>query len=313
MKKLLLVTILVLAALAAGYGLGRRSVAPGLLSREDARGPAVATFRGGAVSRADVEAALAKQPAAFRDQLRTLAARKALVEEMVRFELFAREGERKGYEHDPEFLRRYKDELGRRFVEKEVDEPQRKAAPSDTEVRAFHDEHQAALGRPERVRVAVVQYAAADGAAAAAAKRSRAEAALARLRTEAKDPSAFGRVAQKESEEPQSRLSNGELPFLTRDELGARLGAEVAEAAFSIPATGQLAPRVVESARGLHVVKLLGREEGYQPSFEELKEAIRARLAAERRAVAYQAFLKALFIDAAVKLDEKAIEALKLD
>ena len=313
MKKTLLTAVLVLAALAAGYALGRRSVAPGLLSREEARGPAVATFRGGAVTRADVEAALAKQPAAFREQLRTLAARKALVEELVRFELFAREGERKGYERDPEFLRRYKDELGRRFVEKELDEPERKAPPSDAVVRAFYDEHKAALGRPERVRVAVVQYAAATGDAAGAAKRSRADAALARLRKEAKDPAAFARTAQRESEEPLSRLSNGELPFLTRDELGHRLGPEVADAAFSISATGQLAASVVESARGFHLVRLLGREDGYQPAFEEMKEAIRARLGAEHRAVAYEAFLKALFGEAAVKLDEKAIEALKLD
>lgn len=312
MRTIVLVAVLVAGALAGGYALGRSSVAPGLLSGEEERGPVLATFRGGALPRAAVLAVLEKQPAAFRDQLRTPAAKRALVEEMVRFELFAREGERRGHHGDAEFLRRYKEELGRRFVEKEVDEPQRKSPPTDAEVKAFYDEHRAALGRPERVRIAVVQYASGGGGAAAAAKRARAEAALARLR-DTRDPSAFARAAQAESEEPQSRLVNGELPFLSRDELAGRLGPEVAEAAFAIPAAGGLAPRVVESAHGLHLVKLLGREEGYQPALEEVKEAIRARLAAERRAAAYDAFLKKLWSEAAVKLDEKAIEGLQVD
>lgn len=312
-RKILLAVLCLLAALAGGYALGRASVSPGLLSREETRGPSIATFRGGALARADVVAALEKQPDAFRDQLRTFAAKKALVEEMVRFELLAREGERKGHQRDTEFLRRYKEQLGRTFLEKEFEEPQRKLAPSDADVRALYDEHEAALGRPERVRIAVVQYAPGSGDAAAAAKRARAEAALARLRKDARDPRAFGRVAAAESEEAQSRLTNGELPFLTRDELGLRLGAEVAEAAFALAEVGQLAPRVVEGGRGLHVVKLLGREEGYQPSFEEIKETIRARIAADRRTAALESFQKRLWDEAAVKLDEKAIEDLQVD
>lgn len=313
MRKILLIAAVALAALAFAFALGRASVAPGLLRGEEVGGPAIARFRGGALSRAQVLASLEKQPAAFRDQLRKFEAKKALVEEMVRFELLALEGERKGNHRDPAFLRRYKEELGRRFVEAQVDEPQRKSPPADAEVKAFYGEHRTALGRPDRVRIAVVQYAPGAGDAGAEGKRARAEAALARLRSAAKDPSAFGRVARNDSDEPQSRLVNGELPFLARDELAQRLGPEVAEAAFAIRTVGELAPSVVESARGLHVVKLLGREDGYQPALEEMKEPIRARLAAERRSAAYEAFLKRLWSEAAVKLDEKAIERLQID
>lgn len=116
MKKTLLAAVCLAAALGAGIAIGRASVPPGLLSREESRGPAIATFRGGALAHADVVAALHKQPEAFREQLRTPGAKKALVEEMVRFELLAREGERTGHERDPEFLRRYKEQLGRTFV-----------------------------------------------------------------------------------------------------------------------------------------------------------------------------------------------------
>ncbi|HSN92123.1 MAG TPA: peptidylprolyl isomerase [Anaeromyxobacteraceae bacterium] len=313
-RPLLLATVLAAAgSLAAGYALGRASVSPGLLARERGEGPAVATFRGGAVTRAQVVAALEKQPEAYREQLRSPGAKKALVEEMVRVELLAREGERRGHHRDPEFLRRYKDDLGRTFLEKELEAPQRKAAPADAELRAFYDRHREALARPERARIAVVQYAAPTGdAGARAARRAKAEAALARLRG-AREPHAFARVAAAESDHVPSRLANGELPFLTRGEIAERLGPEVADAAFALARAGDLAPAAVEGARGFHVVKLLGREDGYQPSFEEMKPAIRERLVAERRSAAHDAFLKALWDEAEVRLDEKQIEALRVE
>ncbi len=313
MKRNLVVSAIVAAGcLAAGYALGRASVAPGLLGHASRTGPALATFRGGALSRAEVQAALDKQPEAFREQLRTVAARRALVDEMVRFELFAAEGERTGLQRDPDFLRRYKELLGRAWIETAFEAPQRKAAPTDAEVRAFFDANKAALARPTRARIAVVQYAAADGDPTARdAARTRAEAALARLRA-SKDPYAFARLASAESQEPRSRLTNGELPFQTRDELAERLGADVAAAALDAPA-GALAPRVVESPKGFHVVKVLAREQGYEPAFEEVKDMIRTRLVAERRTAAYEAFLKQLRDSAAVKVDEKAVEALEVD
>lgn len=313
MKTPLAVTaVLAVACLAGGYALGRASVAPGLLGHEPRKGPELATFRGGGLSRAKVEDALARQPESFREQLRTPAAKKALVEEMVRFELFAAEGERASLARDPVFLERYKDLLGRAWIEKAFEAPQRKAAPTDAEVRAFFDQNRAALGRPMRARIAVVQYAApAADAAARSAARAKAEAALAKLRS-TRDDYAFARVATAESQEPRSRLTNGELPFMARDELAARLGTDVATAAFEAP-IGAVVPRVVEDEKGVHVVKVLAREEGYEPAFDEVKDAIRTRLAAERRTAAYEQFLKQLWESAAVKVDEKAVEALQVD
>lgn len=314
MRKMLLVVALMGGAFAAGRALGRRSVTPGPLGGPAGEGPALATFRGGALRLADVQAELRGQPEVLRAQLRTPAGKKAFVEGLVRFELLAREGERKGYQRDPDFVRRYKEELGRVFLEKEFEAPQRKAVPTDDEVRAFHDAHQAALGRPERLRVAVVSFLAPpDDAAARAARRARAEAALARIGRAPADAELFARIARNESEDQASRLTNGELPFLTREQLAERLGAQVAQAVGDLSPGRQLVSGVVETPRGFHVVKLLGREKGYRPSFEESKEAIRARLTSDRRATTLQAFLEQVWKDAGVALDEKAIESLKVD
>ncbi|WP_308197116.1 MULTISPECIES: peptidylprolyl isomerase [Anaeromyxobacter] len=313
MKKALLLSLpLALAAFAAGHVAGRRSVVPGLLDAARPAGPSVATFRGGAVGRADVEALLARHPEAFRAQLRSPEARKALVQDLVRRELLAREAERRGLQRDPEFLRRYEEELARALLEKEVDAPQRDAEPTDAELRAFYDEHRASLARPERVRLAAVSWLAPAGdAARRREKRARADAALGRLRG-SKDPFLFGDLVRTESEDAEARRTAGELPPLTREELAQRLGAEVATAAFGDEAPTGVLPRVVETAGGVHVVKLLGREAGYAPALEEVRDAIRARLVSERRAAARAAFLERIWKDAAVSLDTQAIERLSV-
>ncbi len=297
----------------AGYAYGRHSAATSPLAAPGAGGPAIARFRGGTVPRAQLEAEIAKQPEVMRAALRTPAARKAFTDGIVRFELLAREAERQDFQKDPEFVRRYKEALGKFYVEKAFEAPQKKATPTDDEVRGFFETNRKALARPERARVAVVSYAVPDGdAAARAAQLRKAEAALSKLRKK-NDAATFAALARAESEDPKSRLTNGELPFATREELAKRLGAEVAEAAFAPPGPGAVVPRVIETPRALYVVKVLGHEEGYEPGLEELKESIRSRLAAERRAKAYQAFLERLWKDAGVKVDEKAVADLHVD
>jgi parvulin-like peptidyl-prolyl isomerase len=303
----------VLGAALAGYLYGRHSAATSPLSAPSAGGPTVARFRGGTVPRAAVEAEIAKQPEVMRAALRAPAARKAFTEGLVRLELFAREAERRELQKDPEFVRRYKEALGKFYVEKVFEEPQRKAAPTDEEVRSFFEANREALGRPERARVAVVSYAAPDGdAAARAAKRRKAEAALARLRSK-DDAATFAAIARAESDDPESRRTNGELPFATREELSRRLGPEVADAVFAPSGASALVPRVIETAGALHVVKVLGLEESYEPALEELKESIRSRLAAERRATAFETFLEQLWKEAGVTVDEKAVAELHVD
>ncbi len=303
----------IFAAAFAGYAYGRHSAATSPLAAPAAGGPAIARFRGGTVPRAEVEAEIAKQPEVMRAAFRTAAAKKAFTEGIVRFELLAHEAEREGYQKDPEFVRRYKEALGKFYVEKAFEEPQKKAGPTDGEIRDFYEKNRQALGRPERVRVAVVSYAAPEGdAAARPAKLRKAEAALAKLRKK-NDAATFAALARAESEDQATRLTNGELPFATREELSRRLGAEVAEAAFALEGRDALVQRVVETPRALLVVKVLGHEKEYEPGLEELKESIRSRLAAERRAQAYKGFLDRLWKEAGVTVDEKGVADLHVD
>jgi hypothetical protein len=289
-------------ALAIAFLAGRLTAPLRLLGDRVPSDQQVAKFDGGALSAAEVGPALAGIDAPEH--------RRAAVEQLVRIRLFASDAEAAGLHRTPEFLGRYAEELARLQIQKAFEEPFQKQLPTDDEVRKFFDENRTKLGRPERARIAhVALLAPASDPAARRAKHGDAEKILADARRTAKDDYAFGQLALVRSEDARSRPAAGELPFLTRDELVAQLGPEMADVAFTV-APGRIVERVVETAHGFHVVKVLAREEGREASFDELREAIKARLSAERRERAYDEFTKARWARGGVEIDDQALAKL---
>lgn len=280
----------------------------------EAHGAKVADFDGGAVGATDLAARVASQPPSVRAVLANGPQRKAFVENMVKFELLAQEAVRKGYDQDPQFLQETKQRLGQILLDKDVEGPLKAGAPTEEDLKKFYEQNKTALSRPERVRIAAISFAAAEAdGIGRIAKREAARAALAEAKRRAKDYYGFGEVAHARTEDAAARASNGELPFATRGELAARYGEPLADVAFAVTAPGTLHDAVVETASGFHVLKVLGREEAYEPRFDEVKEQIRQRLVGDARADALKKFLDDLWKRSDVSIDEKALQAVKLD
>jgi peptidyl-prolyl cis-trans isomerase C len=310
MKKPLIVVVVVLSA-AGGYWAGRGARPAGLLDASSSSGPIVARFAGHALRASDVQARVAALPEMVRARLSAPEARRQLVEELVREQVLARLAEEKGYQRDPELARRWAEEFGRFYVEKEFEEPERRKAPGDEELRRYFDEHRAELSRPERVRVALIAFKVAS-AAEREKKRALARATLAEARAGAKDYYAFGNLARARSEDERTRASSGEIGYASREDLERGYGAELARAAFELKASGELRSAPVESADALYLVKLVGRESAYEPRFEAVRDTLQARLGGERRNADRRRFLDQVWKQADVKIDEEAVRALDL-
>lgn len=288
--------------LVVAFVLGRSSVPHGLLASATPAPDPVARFDGGRLGSDSVRAPLANVPDPKH--------RRATVEQLVRIRLLALKGEEAGLHRTPDFVGRYAEELARLYVEKTFEEPFKKKLPTEEEVRAFFDENASRLGRPKRIRLAHVAFlAASTDAAARQEKRRAAEKALAEVRRSSGDEYAFGGIALTRSDDPRSRAAAGELPFLTQDELATRIGVEAAEAAYAL-APGRLAERVIETEQGFQLVKVLAVEESREASYDGLRDSIRARLTADRREKAFEEFIAAIWKDADVTIDEKALEKL---
>jgi parvulin-like peptidyl-prolyl isomerase len=302
MKRMALIAFGLAAAFACGVLAG--SMWSGRANRA-AGGYRVAAYRGGEVVAPAVHAALLQEPAALRVGSPQIARR--VLDDLVRNRVLASLAMEKGYDREPELAQRQAEQLATVYVEKEFEAPERAKAPSDGEVRSYFEAHRGEFARPERVRVALISFPAAKQAERDA-KRSKAQAVLAEAQRREADYYAFGELARKKSEDPRTAVHQGELPFMTREELAAAASPEVATAAFATLEAGSVLETVIEATSGLYVVKLLGREPAQDPKFEELRDTLRTRLASERRAEHRKAFIDGIWKQANVRVDEAALE-----
>ncbi len=311
MRRIVVAIAVVLAAV-GGYWAGRASRSGGPLDSPGGEGPAVARFSRQTLHAGEVEARLRALPETTRTRLASPEARKAFVEDLVRERLLAYLAEEKGYQRHPEFAKRYAEELGTFYLEKEFEEPERGRAPTEDDVRQYFEAHRAELSRPERVRIALIAFKSA-GPSEREGKRGLARSALAEVKARSRDYYGFGNVARARSEDARTRTAGGEVGYAGREELMMAYGPELSQAAFGMTTPNEVLPTVVESADGFYLVKLLGREAAYEPRFEAVRDRLRARLASERRAADRKRFLDELWQRAEVKIDDLAVRSLAVD
>ena len=175
-----------------------------------------------------------------------------------------------------------------RVREREV---QSRIQVSDREIDALLDKQRAAAGSATSYNIAQVLVTVPEGAsdAVVAERRARAEAALARIR--AGEP--FDRVAREVSEDG-NRANGGEIGLREADRL-----PDVFVGVVRSLQPGQLAPSLLRTAAGFHVLKLVDRRDGgilavtqtharhilLRPSPQLSQEAALARLAEFKRQI----------------------------
>lgn len=314
-----LAVVLIGLAYYAGYrAAGPGSGAPGtgsMLPVASRAGTPVATFDGVSISDAEIKAQIEEQAPFVRTRYASAEGKKEFLDNLVRFELLAREAQKKSYQAEPDIIRQHKRNMVALFVQREFEEPQQKQVIPEDELRKYYDAHVNDYQRPERVRAATIFFEAPEkDAAKRKAQRAAAEAALAELKEkEPKDYGAFAELARAKSEDPASKTSGGDLSFLNREDLAKRVGQEFAEAAFSMKEMGKVLDKVVETPLGFHLVKLLGREAALDLKFDNVKDSIKSRLIYERRSDAYKKFLEDLNKKANLTVNKEALDAIKID
>ncbi|GAA6119567.1 SurA N-terminal domain-containing protein [Acidovorax sp. FG27] len=142
---------------------------------------------------------------------------------------------------------------------------------SEDDLRTYYKENLARLaGKEERKASHILINAPKDAPAADREKaKARANELLAQLR---KSPVSFAELAKKESQDPGSAPSGGDLGFFGR---GAMV-KPFEDAAFALK-KGEISD-VVESDFGYHIIQLTDVKTPRQPSFEELRGSLEAEL-----------------------------------
>jgi peptidyl-prolyl cis-trans isomerase C len=270
--------ILQISALAA---CGTVGLAVFSLSAQDAPAAApadaaIASFQGGAITRADYERVAAIKVLGLRLQLaKSDDKRRELLESMIDYELLLLEAERRGYAKHPAVTHAMREESVRRLLEGPLTVAPESIPEADVE--AAYDERIKEFVQPEKRRARHVIVA----------TEAEAKALIAAARKPGTDASELiARTARDKSLDESTKRQSGELGFFNAS--GERLGqqahvhAAIARAAFAIRKPGEVAGKPVALKEGFSVVVLVDRVAAMEIPPAEAKASVRGALAEQR-------------------------------
>jgi peptidyl-prolyl cis-trans isomerase C len=276
-------------------------------------GTKVATFADDAITAEELKQRFSEMSPYARARYQTVEARREYVDGVARFEMLAREAVKQGLANDPEVIETAKRVMVDRLLKKELDE---KPTPvPDAELAAYYEQHKADYNKPEMIRLShlFVPGAKSDPAAHEKAK-ARAEEALGKARAlQQMDYQGFAQLVREYSEEPRTKPLDGDMRFLSRDELAKEYGPEVDAAAANLTNVGQLSEGVVETEHGYHVLKLQGRQTALALTLDQVKPQLQNILLHEKRMKNYAALLDKLTKEQGYKVMDDQLAKVEID
>jgi peptidyl-prolyl cis-trans isomerase C len=272
-------------------------------------GPVVAKGKGISITADEFKARLDEQSPFIRSRYSTLERKKEFLDNLVRFEVLAREAERQGLAKDPDVQMTLKKIMVQKLVQKSFQDADGAKDVPEADVAKYYEEHKADYQRPKRVRLSAIVLAAPEGSADRAKKAKVAKEALAKVKAdEKKNPLAFQQAVTQYSDDAASKALGGDLQFKTEEELTKAYSKDVAAAALALK-VGDTSG-VLESPQGFLILKATGQQEELSRTLEQVKPQIANKLYREKKTKDFDEWLKRLKEEAKVQVDDKALEAI---
>jgi peptidyl-prolyl cis-trans isomerase C len=198
-------------------------------------GPAVASGNGIVITAEEFKARLDEQSPFIRARYSTLERKKEFLDNLVRFEVLAKEAERQGLDKDPDVQLTLRKVMVQKLVQRNfADQAGAKDLP-EPELQKYYEDHKAEFQQPKKVRLAAIVFNAPAGSPDRAKKVAAAKKALAQVKAAEKTNTlAFAAAVTQYSEDAASKAVSGDLTFKTRDDLERAYGKGLAEAAFAL-------------------------------------------------------------------------------
>ncbi len=259
-----------------------------------ARTPADDARRAGVVARVgdvtitvgQLEDEIARQTPFMRVRYRDRAQLEELVETLLRFELLAREAERRGYGNDPEVREAADQSAVQQLIRRDFDERITVDSVAQADVQAYYDAHPEEFSRPEvrRASQIVLEHEAEARELVAAAR--------------AADARGFRQLARERSVDPETRQRGGDLRYfddhgVAPNSADPAVDEAIVRATFALRDVGDVSDPIQLGDRW-SIVKLTGRRPAEHRSVEEAAQGIRLRLWREQRQQALEDFAETL-------------------
>jgi peptidyl-prolyl cis-trans isomerase D len=262
-----------------------RAAAPDTAANGDAA--VIASFTGGRITVADMQAAIANKDPGTRARIAAPDGRRLFLEQLVRHDLLVLEAERRGYGYHASVIEAGKRAAIARMVERDlaIDPASIPRADAESNYQANLEKY----NRPRLRRASHIELA----------TEAEAKALIAELKGASRER--FAKLAGERSHDERTRRQGGELGYFDSDgRLSGRrdtgtVPAELAAAAFALKGTSGLSPRPIARPAGTFSVLLLtGEDPAVEYSFAKVEDTVRAELAQQRHEEARRALVATL-------------------
>jgi peptidyl-prolyl cis-trans isomerase C len=227
-------------------------------SASSAPGETVATYKGHTLTSGQVTQELERLPAPSRTYLAAPDRKRQFVENLVMNDLLFQEGQKQGFDRDPEIERQVADLRKRLVVQRVMKVYQAPPTISDETVKAQYDQNPG-LYSTTQIRASHILVK----------DENDAKAILAQLRT---NPEKFADLAREKSVDTTSAKKGGDLGMFGQ----GRMVPDFERTAFVLK-PNEISD-VVKTQYGFHIITVTERKEGDAKPFDQVKEQIRATL-----------------------------------
>ncbi|MEZ4368047.1 MAG: peptidyl-prolyl cis-trans isomerase [Kofleriaceae bacterium] len=262
----------------------------------------LATVDGLVITLGDFQAQLNQQSPYVRARYASLEQKKEFLDTLIKFEVLAKEAQRRGFDQDPEVVRSMKQVMIQKLLK---DEFERKLTPdsiTDAELQAYYDANLAEYVKPAEVRASAIIV------------KTKAQAQ--RIATEAQGEAgrtnkAFRDLVSKYSTDDETKLRGGDLRYFAIDT--TEVPKAVAEAAFALAQVGDVSGPIDAGDGRWFVVKQTGKRKASTKTLDEAKAMIRNKLYRDKRIAAQGAFVAGLRASATITVDEASLGKVRID
>lgn len=233
------------------------------------------------------------------------------LDEAIRVEALYAQAVRAGWHTNAELQAAFRRTVAAKYRESML--PVTEAIPEESEIAAYYQKNLVAFTKPAAVRAAVLLVEA--PVKATDEKRAEAMARAVALREQALVEVVglphFGDLARQHSVDQATRYVGGDFDWLPLGLVESRYGADVVVALEGLELPGAISAPV-ETTRGIALVKLIEHQPAAPRPLDEVRELIRHRLTADRRAQAESAFLASVTNGLSIRINPEALAAIPL-
>ncbi len=249
----------------------------------------------------DLQENINRQSPYIRARYASREQKRVFLDNMIRFEVLAKEAARRGLDRDPEVIQTMKSAMITKLLRGELATGVKPDEIPDAELRAFYDARRDRFDKPEEVRVSAIVV---DVKAEAdeAARQARGE--------QGQSNKGFQALVTRLSTDQETKLRGGDLRYFGRD--SSEVPAPVVEAAFALARTGDVAGPI-EADGKFYIIKQTGRRAAVSRGFDQVKREIQNELYKQRREGAQKQFVDRLKTGAKIEVFENNLKKVRVD